>query len=170
VEGISQWPLDSPSMPPVFFARDDAPGDRTRWTLAHEIGHIVMHHLPSDDPEEVANRFASEFLMPADEIGPELSKLTLQSAATLKMCWKTSMQSIIVHAHRLGKISEGAYRYLCAQIHFRHYDKCEPVPIPAEEPEMIRGLFDVYWRAYKGNIAAVAESLGLPETELRSDY
>lgn len=170
VDGISQWPLGDPLLPPVFFANDCTPGDRDRLTLSHEIGHIAMHHLPTDEPEEEATSFASEFLMPADEIGPELSNLTLQKAAALKMYWKTSMQSIIVRAFELEKISERSYGYLFRQVSERGYRKCEPVPIPLEEPEMIRGLFAVYQRSYRGSFEDVAESLGMQEDELRSDY
>jgi transcriptional regulator with XRE-family HTH domain len=34
VDAISQWPIDDPDTPPVFFVNDDIPGDRMRWTLA----------------------------------------------------------------------------------------------------------------------------------------
>src|SRR5262245_51815564 len=35
--------------PPVIFINSDIPGDRLRFTLMHEVGHIVMHQLPSDN-------------------------------------------------------------------------------------------------------------------------
>jgi Zn-dependent peptidase ImmA (M78 family) len=54
------------------------PGDRERLTLAHEVGHVVMHHLPTEeDPEDEANLFAATFLMPADDIHGDLGNLTL---------------------------------------------------------------------------------------------
>lgn len=52
---------------------------RQRFTLAHEIGHIVLHKGksfvdfrksimdPADEKEREANRFASELLMPAEQ-------------------------------------------------------------------------------------------------------
>ena len=49
------------------------PTDRKRMTLAHELGHIVMHSEPihlSKQSEEEAMRFAAEFLMPAHLIRP----------------------------------------------------------------------------------------------------
>jgi Zn-dependent peptidase ImmA (M78 family)/transcriptional regulator with XRE-family HTH domain len=170
IDGISQWPLDAPAFPPVFFIHDEAPGDRCRRTLAHEIGHIVMHHLPTEDPEQEADRFASEFLMPADEIESELSNMTLQKAAALKTYWKTSMQSIIVRAYRLGKIELSSYEYLFRQITERGYRRCEPVPIPPEEPEMIRELFGVYSQSARRSLKEIAESLGMLEAEMRTDY
>lgn len=54
--------------PAVFF--DDAkPWTRTRFTLAHELGHFVLDHhfndlLNHDMQEQEANRFAGELLCP----------------------------------------------------------------------------------------------------------
>jgi len=169
-DGISQWPLDSERMPPVFFIREDAPGDRMRWTLCHEIGHVVMHHVPTDDPEEEANRFASEFLMPAVEIGPELSNMTLQRAAELKGYWKTSMQSIIYRAHRLGKINQEQYEKLFRQIYAKKYHRCEPLPIAAEEPAMFRELMNFHRKMTGRSVAELGEYLGEPEDSFRSHY
>lgn len=49
--------------------KDDTSFERLRWTLAHEIGHIVLGHLETqqadeDKLEEEANYFARELLMP----------------------------------------------------------------------------------------------------------
>lgn len=165
VEGISQWPLDDPDMPPVFFVREDVPGDRQRFTLGHEIGHVVMHHAPTEDPEGEANRFASEFLMPAAEIGPELSGLSLQKTAALKSAWKVSMQAIILWAKLLNKISEERFVSLYKQLSARGYRKCEPVPLPAEEPKMFRALLDMHRNALDWSIGELSERLGeLSET------
>ena len=60
VDAVSQW---FPDGPPLFFVNDSIPTDRMRFSLAHEIGHVVMHQLPTDDMEREADRFASEFLM-----------------------------------------------------------------------------------------------------------
>jgi Zn-dependent peptidase ImmA (M78 family) len=169
-DGISQWPLDAEGTPPVFFARDGAPGDRTRRTLCHEIGHVVMHHLPTDDPEEEADRFASEFLMPAAEIGPELSNLTLQRAVELKGYWKASMQSIVVHAHHLGKIHGSQYGRLFRRIYAKKYHKCEPLPIPVEEPALFAELLRLQCTAFKRSPKDAGEYLGELEDAFRADY
>ena len=71
-------------LPPLFFVNENLPGDRLRWTLAHEVGHAVMHRNPTGDVEGEANRFASEFLMPRDQIAHQLDAITLEKAAALK--------------------------------------------------------------------------------------
>jgi Zn-dependent peptidase ImmA (M78 family) len=171
VDGISQWPLDDPGMPPVFFVHEDIPGDRGRLTLCHEIGHIAMHHLPTEgDPEDEANCFAAEFLMPADEVGPDLHGMTLPKAAALKSYWKVSMQAIIVRAHELGKVSDGQYEYLFRQLSAKGYRKCEPAPLPAEEPDMFRDLLDFHRKALGRNVQELSQYLGELEASFRDTY
>jgi Zn-dependent peptidase ImmA (M78 family)/transcriptional regulator with XRE-family HTH domain len=170
VDGISQWPLDAPALPPVFFVNEKAPGDRERWTLCHEIGHIVMHHMPSTGPEMDANLFASEFLMPAKEIVPELSDMTLQKAAALKAYWKTSMQSIIYRAKQLGKISTGRYEYLFRQMTALGYRKCEPLPMPPEEPQLLREIIQVHRNSHRRRVHDLSILMGMPEDEFRDTY
>jgi Zn-dependent peptidase ImmA (M78 family)/DNA-binding XRE family transcriptional regulator len=166
VDGISQWPLDAPEMPPIFFVHDGIPGDRERLTLAHEVGHIVMHHLPTEgDPEEEANAFAVEFLMPAKEISHEFAEMTLSKAAAMKPFWKVSMQAIIMQAFRLKKISAIQYQRLYKQLSAKGYRKCEPAPIAPEEPEMFRGLLEFHRKTLGKSIAELGNYMGeLPDS------
>ena len=169
IDGISQWPLDSDHVPPVLFVREDSPGDRQRWTLCHEIGHVVMHHLPTSNPEEEADRFASEFLMPAREIASELTRLTLEKAAALKCYWKVSMAAIIRRARDLEKINEPQYRYFCMELSRRGYRKCEPAPIPAEEPGLFRDIVDLHRKVHGRNAAQLSDLLGMHEHKFKDE-
>ena len=64
IDGFSQ----RPKYPPGFLhVNSQLPPDRWRWTLAHELGHLVMHFEPMASRREVedqANLFAAEFLAP----------------------------------------------------------------------------------------------------------
>ena len=46
------------------------PGDRQRFTIAHELGHLVLDDRldPSLDKEKAANRFAGAFLVPQEKV------------------------------------------------------------------------------------------------------
>ncbi len=37
---------------PIFFVNSTAPSDRIRFSLAHELGHLVMHEVPSESMEK----------------------------------------------------------------------------------------------------------------------
>lgn len=143
LDGVSQWPLDDSSMPPVFFINDCISGDRARFTLCHELGHAVLHHLPTPDLEGEADRFASEFLMPAVEIRDSLRSLTIESAAELKSYWKVSIAALIRRAKDLKVITADRYTSLMKRMSTLGYRKCEPIPIPNETPELYRALFDL---------------------------
>lgn len=170
VDGISQWSIADVDSPPVFFLSDRAPGDRARWTLAHEIAHVVMHHVPTDEPENEADRFAAEFLMPSSEIADDLRKLTLPKASALKSHWKVSMAAIIRWARTLRKISEDQYEYLFKQMARNGYRLCEPVPIPPEEPALLPEMISVSRRASGKSISDLSEYLGMNEIDFKSIF
>lgn len=170
VDGISQWPLDDANTPPVFFISADIPGDRMRFTLCHELAHVSLHHLPTDDPEAEADRFASEFLLPARELRDDLRGMTLQKAAALKSYWKVSMGAIIRRSYDLGGIELRQYRYLNMQLSQRGYRRCEPIPIPPEEPRLLREIIAVHRTSHRRSLADLSRLLGMHEDEFRAEY
>jgi Zn-dependent peptidase ImmA (M78 family)/transcriptional regulator with XRE-family HTH domain len=141
VDAISQW---LPGLPPLFFVNSDIPGDRCRFTLAHELGHLIMHQIPTPDIEVEANKFAAEFLMPEKDIGPHLRQLSLEKLAAMKPYWKVAMSAILKRAYDLGKISQFMYRKLNTQISKYNLKINEPVHIPIEEPEVLRDILETY--------------------------
>jgi Zn-dependent peptidase ImmA (M78 family) len=116
VDGLSQWIDDYPI---VLF--NDTATDRVRLTLAHELGHLVLHSgaVGTDDVEGEANAFAAEFLMPADVIRPSLRNLKIGRLLDLKREWGVSMQALIERAHQLGLVSPtqrtGLYKMFSAR-------------------------------------------------------
>jgi Zn-dependent peptidase ImmA (M78 family)/transcriptional regulator with XRE-family HTH domain len=97
----------------VVIANSTMTGDAWRWTLAHELGHMVMHHIPSSDMESEADDFAAEFLMPIREIAPHFCDPefpSIEKLATLKKIYNVSMFAILVHAKRSGLITSDQYR------------------------------------------------------------
>ena len=104
-------------LPPLFFMNRDAPGDRFRFSLTHELGHMVMHSVPDDDEkqEDQAHRFAAAFLMPAAEIKPYLAAPRLSSLGRVKAYWKVSIKALIKRAYDLKLITHNQYRWLNVQ-------------------------------------------------------
>lgn len=143
VDALSQW---LPDLPPLFFVNRLIPADRLRFTLAHEIGHIIMHQIPTEDMEREADRFAAEFLMPADAIRPHLYDISLPRLAALKPHWKVSMNALLKRAGDLGLITPRSKSYLWTQMGKLGYRTQEPVEIPMEEPTLISELIDLHRR------------------------
>lgn len=149
--GVSGVTFSAPGQPPLVLLNPDHPADRVRFTLAHELGHLVMHRFPTPDMEEDANEFASVFLFPKKELREAFRgrKVTLQMLATLKIEWKISMQSILFAAQRDNIISQNQARYLWAQISARGWKTREPASLdfdhdmPSVLPAIIKTQIDI---------------------------
>jgi len=167
VDAVSQWVLGSP---PLFFVNLTTPADRMRFSLAHEIGHIVMHHLPTDDMEREADRFAAEFLMPEELIAPQLEDLTLARLAALKPYWKTSMAALLKRAGDVGAISERNKNYLWFRMGQLGYKSREPVTIPMEAPALLAEMVELHRKDLSYSVADLARLLVTTEGEVLSDF
>ena len=116
--------------------------------LAHELGHLVMHYyfIPSEATpvEDEANEFASEFLMPENEIKPQLKRLTLPILGTLKQQWGVSMRALIRRARDLQMIDDKIYRNYQIIFSKKGYNKREPINLPYERSNMIHDVVELY--------------------------
>jgi Zn-dependent peptidase ImmA (M78 family) len=133
LDGLS---IRSPGRPPVIFLNRDLPKSRRRMSLAHELGHIVMHKDPHEHVEDEAWDFAAEFLMPRKQIGQQFESLNLDRLGRLKSEWGVSMQALLYRATKLEKIRESYSRFLWMQIGKYGYRVNEPFEdaIPDERP------------------------------------
>ena len=170
VDGISQWPLDTPELPPVFFVNNKLPGDRQRLTLATKSDTLLYTIFQLTIQSARLVSFAGEFLMPADEIRDELSELTLPKAAALKSRWKVSIQAIVIRAWQLGAITESRYSYLFKELSRKGYRKCEPVPLPAEAPNMLREIIRVHKSSSGQTTTDLGSFMGMLEEDFREAY
>lgn len=126
--GVSGVTFSAPGRPPLVLLNPSHPADRVRFTLAHELGHMVMHRFPTAKMEEEANLFASAFLFPPSEVREAFRgrKVTLAFLAALKPEWKMSMQSILFAAQRQQLITANQARYLWSQIASKGWKTKEP--------------------------------------------
>jgi Zn-dependent peptidase ImmA (M78 family)/transcriptional regulator with XRE-family HTH domain len=135
LDGMSCW---AKGCPPLFFINSLTPMDRARFTLAHELGHLVMHATPpAGDPEHEANEFASEFLMPTVEIKPDLLNMTMNKLVSLKHYWGTSMQAIVMAAQSMGVVGKTEVGKFYAQMSRRGWRVNEPYTPQREKAELL---------------------------------
>lgn len=169
VDAISRWIAQ---LPPTFCVNKDTPKDRLRYSLAHEIGHMIMHGNPSAEMEIEANRFASEFLMPERDIRPDLIGLTLGKLAQLKRYWKVSMAALIHRAKDLGTITAHKARSLWVQMSSAGYKTYEPVELAAdgEQPRLLAHMIDAHLQQLGYTPAQMRRVIPLCDEELWSFY
>lgn len=141
VDALSQF---LPDGVPLFLVNAAIPQDRVRYTLAHELGHITMHHFPNEDMEREADIFAAEFLMPEADILADLYEISLPKLATLKGYWKVSMGALLRRAGDLGTITPRKRQSLWTQMGKYGFRRSEPVELPREEPTLLAEMVNTY--------------------------
>ncbi len=169
--GASYWP--SVHDPAVVGYFPGSAGDRDRFTLSHELGHLALHtfrpFVPSDVRELEANRFASAFLFPLDRARESLGAATkLKQLAELKARWGVSMQAIIMRGKQAGLLSPEHSSSLFRQISARGWRKSEPVHVPHESPMLVRTLLEKKYGPRAFTSSAVEHELALPMGVIKS--
>ena len=146
VDAFSTWAkLDEER--PIVALLAGRPMDRIRFSVSHEIAHLVLHKslrtLSLKLVENEANEFASEFLLPEYAMREEMkSPITLTLLAKLKLRWGVSIQALIMRAYNLGIITQRQERYLFTQISSQGWNKREPVELIVELPHFVRGVIE----------------------------
>jgi Zn-dependent peptidase ImmA (M78 family) len=98
--------------------------------------------------EDEANEFASEFMMPSDEMRQAFRgrKVTLQYLAALKREWRMSMQSLLMSAKNVKAVDANQYRYLFTQFSKRGWRMKEPAELdfPHDTPVVLQDIIKVH--------------------------
>lgn len=167
--GISCWlSKDDPAVIGYF---GGGSGDRQRFTLAHELGHLVLHgrRRTIRDPEAEANYFASALLIPRHRAEEMFSQgnVTLSSLQRMKAHWGVSMQALIMRGSNLGLIDEARKTSLFKQLSARGWRKNEPVLVHPEEPILVWRLLGHKFGNPIG-YRDIGEKVGLGAVVLRS--
>jgi Zn-dependent peptidase ImmA (M78 family)/DNA-binding XRE family transcriptional regulator len=107
---------------PVIVVNQLHNGERQRFTLAHELAHLVLRFagLSDAEQEKAADRFAGAFLMAREMmvqlLGEHRTSISLGELAELKKLFKVSIASLVVRCSQLGMISKTVYGRLWGQI------------------------------------------------------
>lgn len=132
---------------PVIAVSAQAPGDRQRFTMAHELGHLLLQDrlAPELDIEAACNRFAGAFLAPATEVRKELGEqrgwLEPKELAALKKAYGLSMQGWMHRAKDLGILPGFAYVEMRKFFSAQGWTKTEPgEQYPQERPQLFEQL------------------------------
>lgn len=145
--GMSCWPTRDH---PLFYLNSEISTADLRWTMAHELGHLTMHGIPSaDDIEKQADEFAAEFLAPAVEIAPDLYALRFEQLGPLKLHWRVTMKTLIYRADTLACISHDHAIRLYKRYSAARFNEREPYDVPAEIPTLLSLAAQVHVTEHK---------------------
>jgi Zn-dependent peptidase ImmA (M78 family)/DNA-binding XRE family transcriptional regulator len=150
---------------PVVAIGPSQSGDRLRFSMAHEIGHLILHNAPTAmaQAEKEAHRFAAELLAPRAAVSNDLrGPLTFEKLGALKRKWGISMAAILYRAKELHLVSKRNHDRLIVELSPFKLQEPSEFSIPLEQPRELRQMAEVL---YGSSLQApqIAANLALPE-------
>lgn len=125
-------------------------GERQRFTLAHELAHLILEHAPDlklAAIERAMNRFAGAFLVHPVELrrlaGTHREELSLGELVELKKHFRVSLQCLVVRLGQTGVLSDASTSRHWQMLKDRGYLKPpynEPAPVETEESRRLHRL------------------------------
>lgn len=166
VDAFSCWRGERP----FVFLNTFKSAERSRFDAAHELGHLVMHRhgAPQDSrqAESEADKFASAFLMPADDVASRIRYVpSLESLIKYKRRWGVSVAALNYRLHKLGIVSEWQNRSLNVELSTRGYRRQEPEGLPPETSALWPQIFTELWRE-RVTREHIAAQLHVPSSEI----
>lgn len=159
---------------PIIVVASNWPGDRQRFTMAHELGHLMLADRLADniDEELACNRFAGAFLVPRQsalqELGRHRNFIELKELALLKEEFGLSMSGVLYRARDLGIVTPAWRDEQARMFRAQGWHVTEPgSAYPVEQPHIFEQLvFHALGEDYIGESKA-AELMGMPLAAFR---
>jgi Zn-dependent peptidase ImmA (M78 family)/DNA-binding XRE family transcriptional regulator len=169
---FSAWPDFGLDGRPIIAIRRGYSGDHDRFTLAHEVGHLVLHtrRMKTDHTcaEREVNRFAGALLLPADAARETMPHpITLRVLMAVKAKYGLSIAASAQRALDLGLIGDAHFASLRKQMSTRGWNKEEPVEVATEQPVVIKKVIRVM-AGNHGSLRERAERAATPQLILRA--
>jgi len=172
VEAFSFW---NGPRPFVFMASEKEAGVRSRYDLAHVLGHLVLHRWVEQSDledrttlkaiEREADKFAGAFLLPSTSFPNEIYTTRLDAFVPLKERWKVSIQAMVFRCRDLDLIDDDQALNLYKQISFRRWRKKEPLDdprkIPLEQPRLLKRAVELVLESGKKHPEDILNELAL---------
>jgi len=160
---------------PIIVIGNQWSGDRQRFTLAHELGHLVLYGFfhPFLEEEKCCDRFAGAFLLPKEALinllGEYRNNIEPRELSLLKQEFGVSMLSILHRAKDIGIISDSLYYQLRKEFNDRGWSMQEPgEQYPRETTHIFEQMiFHALAEEYIGESKA-AELMNLPFDSFRA--
>lgn len=171
VDGVSAWIENKP----LVILSNKAYAVRSRASLAHELGHLILHQTVTNEDlekkellgkiEGQAWHFAGCFLMPQSAISNEVYSTNIDNLTLVKQRWLVSIAMILQRVLKIGLISDHQFVRARQKLASLNYLKKEPFDdtIPHEESKL---FIKIATFLDENNLSKKDDtyfSLGLPE-------
>lgn len=130
---------------PLIVLLNNIDGERQRFTIAHELGHLILNIQDENlNEEKMCNKFASSLLMPKkaviNEFGISRNNISFYELRAFKSEYKVSMAAIVYRLKELNIISEYLFKKINISLSSKGYKKHEPYPIDPEKSYQFKRL------------------------------
>ena len=158
---------------PVMVINPSLTGECQRFTIACELGHLVLEVSPKLDEKRAACRFAHAFLMPAEvlrsEIGKHRSSISIGELVELKAVFGVSAQAVAHRCKDLGIMGPTLYSNLIKEFVDRGWRRSLQEQLKPLPPEKSTRFDRLCFRALVEDVISrsrAAELLGVSVREL----
>lgn len=177
VDGFSNMEGERPF---IFLSSGKGCAVRTRFDVAHELGHIILHQGIEQGQlmdkeyfnkiERQAHKFAGAFLLPRESFINEVYSTSIDHFVSLKERWKVSIAAMVMRCQDVGLFTESQNLYLQKQISQRRWRKREPLDdvLTPENPVLIKQAFEMLLKNNVLSAYQILEDLKLPIEEIES--
>ncbi len=172
LDGLSFWH----GVTPVVLIDTAMPTSRLRMSLAHELGHLVLHraHGMADrrTAEHEAAKFAAAFLLPRENLRAcGVRTANIDALVQLKAVWGASVAALARRLYEVDMLSEWHYRQAFIQLNLLAWRQGEADnterPLPSEASVLLRKVFTAI-RADGTSRPSVAKALNLEMDDLNA--
>ena len=178
IEGLSAWSAVL-GRPLILLSADKNNGYRSRFDLAHEVGHLVLHrHIQrtTDNArhklmEAQAHRFAGAFLLPAETFAIEVRMPpTLDDLLILKRRWGVSAAAMIMRLKAIELLDDDGASILHKRRSARWGGKSEPgdEDRSPEQPRLLRRTIDLLVEEKVMPLEAIPRHIGLAACDVEA--
>jgi len=153
IDAFSEW--EEGQRPYIILSSDKCSSARSRFDVAHELAHLILHRNVDKKilnkasefklMEDQANYFAAAFLLPEETFAKDCYFVTLDVLRTLKAKWVLSIGMMLQRSKQIGLCSEEQLQQLWRLYSRRGWKKREPLDdeLPIEEPHLLRLSFEL---------------------------
>ncbi|MFY9136706.1 XRE family transcriptional regulator [Zwartia sp.] len=176
IEGLSAW-SEVLERPLILLSADKDNGYRSRFDLAHELGHLILHrHIQRTTDrdrhklmEKQAHHFAGAFLLPAETFASDVRMpITLDDLLLLKRRWGVSVAAITMRLFALALLDEEGKLALFKRRSARWGGKSEPGDgdRKPEQPRLLRRTIDLLVDENVMPLDAIPRHIGLAASDI----